>query len=155
MCTGRRPAPRFPFVSLNSVNAPRRPLWPVLQGLCGPGCSLVRMAHRAGIRDLIFVGHRWSDEGKRMSPNLHVRNGSLDFRHMAGNATTTGRAFLMMGVLFDGSGAWTVQGKRAVTIHAELVRRFSQLRVVACSMHIVATKTGNAATVHHTLYKIV
>ena len=142
-------------VLLKSVHTPRRSLWPVLQGLRGPSRSFVRVAHRAGIRNFIFVGHRWSDEGKRMRSNFDVRDSSLNFRHMAGNATTAGRAFLMMRVLFDGGGAWTVQGKRAVTIHANLVRWFSQLRIVVRSVHVVATKARDAATVHHALYEII
>jgi hypothetical protein len=113
------------------------------------------MARRAGIRSFIFVGHRWRYERKRVCSNLNIRNSRRNFRHMAGNAAATRRPLLVMRVLFDGGRARTIQGKRAVAIQAELVRRFSQLSVVIRAVHIVATKAGHAAPVHHTLYKII
>ena len=60
-----------------------------------------------------------------------------------------------MGMLLDGSGAGTVQGKRAVAIHAQLVGRLSQLGVVIGTVHIVAAKAGHPAAVHYALYEII
>ena len=76
------------------------------------------MARAAGIRDLIFVGHRWRYKSKRMRSHLHVRNCRFDFRHVTGDATASRRAFFVMGVLLDGAGAWTIQRKRTVAIQA-------------------------------------
>ena len=74
------------------------------------------MAHGAGIRNLIFVGHRWRYEAKRMRSHLHVRNRRFNFRYVTGNATVSRRSFLVMGVLLDGAGARTIQRKRTVAI---------------------------------------
>ena len=95
----------------SSVHPPWRPLWPVLQRLGGPGGGLVRMACRARIWDFISVGHRRCYESKCMCSYLHIRDCSLDLRHMAGNATASSRPFFVMRVLFDSSRAWAIQGK--------------------------------------------
>ena len=60
-----------------------------------------------------------------------------------------------MGMLFDGSSARAVQRKRAMTIHAKLVRGFSQLRVIVRAMRIVATEASHPAPVHHALHEII
>lgn len=138
-----------------SVHAPRRSLWPVPQSLGGPSGALVCMASRTGIRDFIFVGHCGGYEGKGMRSHLHIRNCYFDFGHVTSNATASCRVFFVMRMLFDGGGARAIQRKGTVTIHAEFVRWFSQLCVIVRAMHIVATKAGHAATVHHTLYKII
>ena len=42
-----------------------------------------------------------------------------------------------------------------MAIEAELADRFSQLRVILGSMHIVATEARNPVPIHHALHKIV
>src|ERR1700739_909898 len=100
------------------VGAPGGALGPVKQNLSGPSGGFVGMAGGAGIGDFIFVGHGGSDEGKSVSANRDVGEGGFDFGHVAGNATAAGRTFFVMGMLFDGGGARTIQGKRAVAIEA-------------------------------------
>jgi hypothetical protein len=109
----------------------------------------------ARIWHFVFVGHRGRYEPKRMRSNPDIRNGGLDFRHVARNTTATRRPFLVMSMLFDGGGAWAIQRKGTVAIHTNRVPRFSQLSVIVCTVHIVTTKTGYAATVHDALYKII
>ena len=76
------------------------------------------MARGAGIRDFISVRHCRGDDGKRMRSHLYIRNCRLDFRHVTSYATASGRSFFVMSVLLDGAGAWTIQRKRTVAIHA-------------------------------------
>jgi hypothetical protein len=42
-----------------------------------------------------------------------------------------------------------------MTIKADLVRRFSQLRVIARAMHIMAGRTRDSVPVHDALHKVV
>ncbi len=60
-----------------------------------------------------------------------------------------------MSVLLDGAGAWTIQRKRTVAIHAQLVRWLSQLSIIVGAMDIVAAKARHSSPVHYTLNKIV
>lgn len=125
------------------------------QSLSGPGGSLVGMASRAGIRDRVLVGPSGSDKGEGVCSHLHVRNGRFDFRHMTGNAAASGGPFLVMGMLFDCSCPWAIQRKWTMAIHTQLIRRLSQLRVVAGAVRIMAAEAGHSAAIHHALYKIV
>ena len=59
------------------------------------------MAAGAGIRNLILIGHFGRDEGERVAPNIDIRNGLLDLRHVAGHAIIAGAAGLMMRMCFD------------------------------------------------------
>jgi len=67
------------------------------------------MARCAGIQNLVFVGHRGRYERKRMGSHLHIGDGRLDFRHMTSDATASCGPFFVMRMLFDGSGARTIQ----------------------------------------------
>jgi hypothetical protein len=79
----------------------------------------------------------------------------FDRRHIARNAFAAGAVLLVMRVFFERSRAWPVRRLRAVAIQAKLLRGFAQLRIVCCSVNVVAVKAGDAARVHHTLHEIV
>ena len=79
----------------------------------------------------------------------------FDLRHMAGNALGSGAAVFMMRVFFEGGGVGSIRGRRAVAVEADLVRGFSQLRVVLRAMHIVAGGTGDSTPVHDALHKVI
>ena len=74
-----------------------------------PGRGLVSMAHVAGIRDLVFIGHRRRYESKRMRAYFHIRNRRFDLRHMASDATAARRSLLVMGMFLDRAGARAIQ----------------------------------------------
>ena len=132
-------------------HSPRRPFRPVFQLFCGPSRRLIRVARGARIGNFIFVGHRWSDKSKRVRSHLNICHCRLNLWHVAGNTTTARRTPLVMRVIFNGGGAWAIQGHGAVTIHAKLVGWFSQLSVILASMYVVTAKASHAATVHHAL----
>jgi len=90
----------------------------VLQLLRGPRRRLIRVTCRARIRNLVFVRHRRRDEAKRVRSNFDICHRCLDLWHVASDTTTPRRPGLVMGVLFGSGGARTIQGKRAVAIHA-------------------------------------
>ena len=78
-------------------------------GFGGPGGGFVGVTGGAGIWDFVFIGHGWGDEGKGVGTDFSVSDGGGDFRHVAGNATASGGVFFVMGVFFDGAGAWAVE----------------------------------------------
>ena len=78
-----------------------------------------------------------------------------DFRHVAGDAATSRRPCFVVGVLFDGSSAGTIQRHRSVAVEAKIVGRLAELRVVVGAVDIVAGEAGYAAAVHHALHEIV
>jgi len=90
----------------------------VLQLLRGPRRRLIRVTCRARIRNLVFVRYCGGDESKRVRSNFDIRNGCLNLWHVASDTATPRRPDLVMCVFFDGCRARTVQGERAVTIHA-------------------------------------
>ena len=94
---------------VESVKTPGGTFRPVANRFRRPGGGFVGMTGGAGIRDLVFVGHRRSDEGKGVGTNFGVGDGSGNLRHVAGNATASRRAIFVMGVLLDGAGAGTVE----------------------------------------------
>ena len=51
--------------------------------------------------------------------------------------------------------ARTVPRTGSVTIQADLIRGFSQLRIITGPVHVVAIETGDTATVHDALHEIV
>ena len=63
-----------------------------------PGGGLIRVAGRAGIRDLVFVRHRRGDERERVRAHEGAGNRDFDFRHVAGNAFAARGAFLVVRV---------------------------------------------------------
>ena len=73
-----------------------------------PGGCLIRMAHRARIGNLVFVGHCRSDETEGMGVNIHAGDFGLESWHMARGALAAGAALLVMRVLFEGGGAGAV-----------------------------------------------
>src|SRR6185312_2965216 len=105
------------------------------------------MAGIAGVGDLVFVGHGGRDKPERM----RMDHGSGDaFRlnlwHVACDALAASASCLVMGMLFDGGGVWSVGRCWTVAIEANLVRRFPQLRVIGGAVDVVAGETGDPAT---------
>jgi hypothetical protein len=68
------------------VHSPGRTLGPLAQRFGRPSCRLIGMAGRAGIGNLVFIGHRGSDEIERVGAYEHAGNRDFDFRHVAGYA---------------------------------------------------------------------
>ena len=57
-------------------------------GLGSPRGGFVRVAGRARVGDLIFVGHRRRDERERVRAHVDVRDRRFNFRHMARHTYT-------------------------------------------------------------------
>jgi hypothetical protein len=114
------------------------------------------VAGRAWIRNFVFVGHVWIYKAEGVGMNHRPGNAlTLDFWHMAGYAFTPRAAVLVVGMFFDGCSMRAIRGERPMTLQANLICRFSQLRVVSGSMHVVAGRTGDSMPVHDTLRKVV
>ena len=87
--------------SLHSIGySPRRHIRPTLQLAGRPCIRLVRVARGAGIRHLVLVGHRRSDESERVGAHERTWHTlALNLRHVAGNALTPRAAHLVVRVL--------------------------------------------------------
>ena len=60
------------------------------------------MARGAGIRHLVLVGHRWSDELERVGSHERTRHPlALNLRHVAGDALTSGAARPVVRVILE------------------------------------------------------
>src|SRR5579859_434021 len=74
---------------------------------------------------------------------------------MASDALTARATALVMSVRLEGRRVRTVGGARAVAVETELVGRLAQLRIIVCTVNVVAGSAGHAVAVHHTLDEIV
>ena len=63
---------------------------------------------------------------------------TLDLRHMADNTLASGTTGFMVGMRLQRGLVRPVWRIRAMTVQADLVRGFDELRVVSRPMHIVA-----------------
>src|SRR5262245_23780439 len=70
--------------------APGRQVGPAAQGLARPRRGLVGVAARARIRHLEIVCQLGADECEGVAAHVHVRDGLLDLRHVAGHAVAAG-----------------------------------------------------------------
>ena len=104
--------------------------------------DVARIGHFQGVR------LRGRDEPEGMRPHVDVSDGLRDLRHMAADALVTSTTSLMVSMLLNSGGVWSVLGIGTMTIEAYRVGGFPQHRVVFRPMHIVATKAGHAARVH-------
>ena len=90
-----------------------------------------------------------------MGADEDVRDGGLNFRHVASDALATRRIGLVMGVFFECSRVWTIKRHGAVTVETEFVDGLSKLGVVLCAVYVVAIEAGDSAPVHHALHEII
>lgn len=75
-----------------------------------PRRSLIRMARRARIGNLVFVSHHWRDEAESVSMNHRIcRAFRFNRRHVASDALTTYAAFLVVRVFLDSRCSWAVR----------------------------------------------
>src|SRR6185437_3061539 len=93
---------------------------------------------------------------ERMCVN-HGVGGAFRFnrRHVAGHALASGAAFLMVRVFLECRRSRPAGRKRSMTFQAELVSGLPQLRVVVCTVYIVAIEARDPAAVHYALHEIV
>lgn len=116
------------------------------------------VARSAGVWNPIFFGHRGGNESKCVNMNESPRHPfPFDLRHVAGNALTTGAAWLMMRVLRNRARIGSVGRAGTMALQAHLVRadRLNQFRVILRAMHIMATEARDAMPVHQTLHVVV
>lgn len=74
---------------------------------------------------------------------------------MTGYALTAGAAILVMGVLFQSRGVWTIRRRWSVTVQAELVYRLSELRDVLGAVNVVTGSTCDTVLVHNALHEVI
>lgn len=70
--------------------------------LSSPGGGFVFVTRGAGIRDVVFLGHGWSDEGEGVGANSYVGDRGLNFGHVTRYALASGGAGFVMGMLLEG-----------------------------------------------------
>ena len=113
------------------------------------------MAPLASVGNLQPLALRGSNEPERMRPDVDVRDGLLDRRHVARHALVPAGISLVMRVRLNRGGARSVRHARSVTLQAHHARRLAQVRVVRGSVDIVATEASHPVRVHRTLHEIV
>ena len=91
------------------VHAPRRYSRPLFHYPSRPFGSLIRVATQARIGDLVLIRHRGRDEFKCVAANVDVRDGLLNFWHVAVHAFATGASGGMVRVLLDSRSAGAVR----------------------------------------------
>ena len=114
------------------------------------------MTRCAGIGNLVLIAHRRCDELERVSVNHRI---SRAFRfnrgHVACDTLASSTAVLVVRVLLDRRCSWAVRRRWSVTIKTELISGLAELCVIRRAVNVVAVETRDAATIHHTLHKIV
>ena len=96
------------------------------------------MAGGAGIRDFERVGLHRCHKMKRMTADVDVRDGLLDFRHVTGDALTARAIRFVVSVCLDRHRVRTVLRVRAVAAAAYLVDGLAEHRLVRGTVRIVA-----------------
>src|SRR5579862_4472252 len=89
-------------------NAPWRDISPRLQGIDSPGRGLVRMAPVARVGNLEGIRRGRRNKFERVTPDVHIGNRLLDFRHVATDAFIARGASLMMSMRFNACPTRTV-----------------------------------------------
>ena len=72
------------------------------------------MANIAGVGDFQCIGLGRGHEMEGVTTDIHIRNRLLDFRHVTGDALTSGTPLFVMSVSFDRNRMRTVLRMRAV-----------------------------------------
>lgn len=112
------------------------------------------MTRGARIRHAVVFRHAWRNELERVAPNVDIRDGLLNGRHVARHALaalTVGGVLCMK--LDRTAGAWLQHG--IVALQADGVPGQAQIRLVFGPMHIVAGEAPDALQVHLALHVIV
>ena len=142
----------FPLLSY----PPRRGRLPGRQFLRCPVRRLVRMTGGARIWNLVFFCHRRRNELEGMRTDEGARHAlGFDLRHVAGYAPAAGTAVFVVGVFLETRGVRAIGRRGAMTIQAERVHRFSELRIVLRAMHIVAGRACDAVLIHDALHEVI
>ena len=140
---------------LTICHAPRRYVRPRSQRVTRPRGGLVSVADIAGIRNFERVRLAWRYETKSVAPDIDIGNRLLDFRHMARHAFAAGASGLMMRVRLNGGGAGAVRRIWPMTLQAHHVRRLQKVRIILCSVGIMAMEATDSVRVHGALNEIV
>ncbi len=113
------------------------------------------MASGTRVGDFIGIRHCGGDEPEGVATDIHVCNGLFDFRHVTGNALTSGTAHFMVRVLLDGARVRTIGRAGSVAFETQYVGRLDQQSIVVGAVNIMATGAFHAMRVHHALDEIV
>ena len=81
-------------------NSPRRYSRPTFKLSGGPCRVFVLVTGRAGIRNLVDVGHRGRNKAKSVTPDVHIGDSLLNFRHVAGDTFIACASGLVMSMFF-------------------------------------------------------
>ena len=122
--------------------------------LC-PFGRLRRVTRRAWIGNLVLLGHRRRDELEGVAADVDIRDGLLDFRHVAFDALTAPRCRPRGACALRPSPPRAVRRIRAVARQAQLLRRLDEIRVVIRPMHVMAAEAGDAAAIHEAVDEVV
>lgn len=109
----------------------------------------------ARVRNFIFCCHARRDEAKRVTADIDVGDGLLDFRHVTVDAIAARRSSLVVRMLLDAGRVRPVRGAGSVTLQADHAGGLQEIGAIGSSMNVVAAKTRNPASVHHALNEVV
>jgi len=101
---------------------------------------------RVGHLQSLSLGRRDEAEGVRV--NVDVRNGLLDFRHVAAGALISRGAGRMVSVPFHVRNSRAIGRCRPVALQTEHRGRPQKIGIIFRAMNIMATETGHPARVH-------
>jgi hypothetical protein len=132
--------------------APRGVVGPGGHGFGGPVGGFIGVADSARIGDGGLFGR---DEFKCVAADVDVRDGLLDFRHVAVHAQAALAIGAVMRMGFEGCSAGAVGPAGNVARQAHGVGGFAEVRVVRRAVNVVATEAGDAVQVHFALHEIV
>jgi hypothetical protein len=113
------------------------------------------MTGSARIGNFVLVGHRGINKVKRVGAHFAVGDGGFHLGHMASDALAPSRTGFVVGMKLESRGTRTFRGHRGMAIEAELIHGLAELRVVLRPVDIMTTETGDSATVHQALHKVV
>src|SRR5882724_7827256 len=111
-------------------HTPRRSIAPALQRFGCPCRRLVCVAQGACVGDLQRIGLRGSNELEGMGPHIDVRDGLLDFGHVARHALAARAPRRMVRMRLDGRCMRAILCVRSMTARADLRDGLDQHRVV-------------------------
>jgi len=113
------------------------------------------MAEITRIWSFQFVRLCRPNEAEGVATDLHVVDGLGDLGHVAGDALTARASGRMMCMLLDGCCVRPILRIRTVASQAEPVSCFAHHAGVIRAVWVVATETGNAASVHQASDEII
>ena len=95
------------------------------------------------------------DEPERVAADVHVGDGLLDLRHVAGHAFAARAAALVMRVILERGRVRAVRRAGTMARRAQLRDGLDQVRVVRRAVNVVAAEARHALRVHHALDEVV